>query len=56
LPQIPESLIGVEYMQGVVPKLKYEDHNVIEVAKFHDLAHKIYMEIKGIKSLGLPIL
>jgi hypothetical protein len=48
LPQIPESVIVVEDMLGFVPKLKYADHDVTEVAKFPELAQEIYMENKGI--------
>jgi hypothetical protein len=47
LPQIPESIIHVEGMLGFVPKMKYADHNVIEVAKFPEIAHEIYMENRG---------
>jgi hypothetical protein len=56
LPQIPESIIVVEDMLGFVPKLKYADHDITEVAKFLELAQEIYMERKGISSLGVPIL
>ena len=43
-------------MFGCVPKLKYVYHDVMEVAKFPELAHEIYMEKKWISSIGLPIL
>jgi hypothetical protein len=37
---------------GFVPKMKYVDHNVREVAKFLELAQDVYMENKGKVPLG----
>jgi hypothetical protein len=35
---IPYLVIVVEYMLGFIPKLRYIDHDVTEVAKFPELA------------------
>jgi hypothetical protein len=52
LPHILYSIIFVEDMLGFVPKMRYTDHGVTEVAKFLDLAHDVYMENKGRGPLG----
>jgi hypothetical protein len=44
-------------MLGKVPKLKYEDHDVIDTTKFLDIVQEIYLENRGeVGPLGKPIL
>jgi hypothetical protein len=38
-----ESVIVVEDMLGFVPKLRYADHNVTEVAKFLEILHRKFI-------------
>jgi hypothetical protein len=56
VPHIPELIIIVEDMLGCVPKLRYADHDVTEVAKFPELAQEVYMENRGSTSKGIPIM
>jgi hypothetical protein len=56
VPHIPDLVIVVEYMLGFVPKLRYTDHDVTEVAKFPKLAQDVYMENRGSTSTRIPIL
>jgi hypothetical protein len=43
LPYLPDAVIIVDDMLGKVPKLRYTDHDVRDVAKFPDLAEDTYL-------------
>jgi hypothetical protein len=43
-------------MLGFVNKLKYDDHDVVDMGNFPEFAEQVYMEIKGAGPSGDPIL
>jgi hypothetical protein len=42
LPYLPDAVITMDDMLGKVPKLRYVDHDVHDVAKFPELAEENY--------------
>jgi hypothetical protein len=57
LPYLPDAVITVDDMLGKVPKLRYADHDVRDVAKFPELAEETYLINTGeIGPLGKPIM
>jgi hypothetical protein len=57
LPYLQEAFIMVDDMLGKVPKIRYTDHDVRDVAKFLELVEESYLINTGeIGPLGKPIL
>jgi hypothetical protein len=47
LPYLPYTMVIVDDMLGNVPKLRYSDHDMRDVAKFPDLAEETYLTNTG---------
>jgi hypothetical protein len=43
-------------IMGCVEKLKYADHEIVDMEKFLEFSPQVYMERKGTNSSGVPIL
>ena len=44
LPYLPDAMVTIDDMLRKVPKLRYSDHDVRDVAKFPDLAEETYLK------------
>jgi hypothetical protein len=57
LPYLPDAVVTMDDMLGKVPKLRYSNHDVRDVAKFPNLVEETYLiNTWEIGPLGKPII